>query len=80
VSIWASWIMAVRLGIRTSLARWDTTAIRFGMAGLISLPYLAAATGPHYHYERVNVNSYWARAKRRERNSEIWPRHVTFFE
>src|SRR5262249_52523053 len=40
VSIWASWIVAVRFGIRTSLAPWDITAIRFGVAGLILLPYL----------------------------------------
>lgn len=40
VSIWASWIVAVRLGIRTSLAPWDIVAIRFGVAGLILLPYL----------------------------------------
>jgi hypothetical protein len=40
VSIWAGWIVAVRLGIRTSLAPWDIVAIRFGVAGLILLPYL----------------------------------------
>jgi drug/metabolite transporter (DMT)-like permease len=40
VGIWASWIVAVRLGIRTSLQPWDITAIRFGVAGLILLPYL----------------------------------------
>jgi drug/metabolite transporter (DMT)-like permease len=40
VSIWASWIVAVRLGIRTSLKPWDIAAIRFGVAGLILLPYL----------------------------------------
>ena len=40
VSIWASWIVAVRLGIRTSLTPWDITALRFGVAGLILLPYL----------------------------------------
>ena len=40
VSIWASWIIAVRLGLRTSLTPWDITAIRFGVAGLILLPYL----------------------------------------
>jgi drug/metabolite transporter (DMT)-like permease len=40
VSMWASWILAVRLGIRTSLTPWDITAIRFGVAGLILLPYL----------------------------------------
>ena len=40
VSIWASWIVSVRLGLRTSLTPWDITAIRFGVAGLILLPYL----------------------------------------
>jgi drug/metabolite transporter (DMT)-like permease len=40
VTIWASWIVAVRLGIRTSLKPWDITAIRFAVAGLILLPYL----------------------------------------
>lgn len=40
VTIWASWILAVRLGIRTSLTPWDITAIRFGVAGMILLPYL----------------------------------------
>ncbi len=40
VSIWASWIVAVRLGIRTSLAPWDIVAIRFGVAGLSLLPFL----------------------------------------
>jgi drug/metabolite transporter (DMT)-like permease len=40
VGIWASWIVAVRFGIRTSLKPWDIVAIRFGVAGLILLPYL----------------------------------------
>jgi hypothetical protein len=40
VSIWASWIVAVRLGIKISLQPWDIVAIRFGVAGLILLPYL----------------------------------------
>ena len=40
VSLWAAWIVAVRLGIKTSLQPWDITAIRFGVAGLILLPYL----------------------------------------
>ena len=38
--MWAAWIVAVRLGIRTSLQPRDITAIRFGVAGLILLPYL----------------------------------------
>ncbi|HWB49633.1 MAG TPA: DUF2478 domain-containing protein [Stellaceae bacterium] len=40
VSMWTAWILAVRLGIRTNLTPWDITAIRFGVAGLILLPYL----------------------------------------
>jgi hypothetical protein len=40
VSIWASWIVAARLGLRTNLTPWDITAIRFGVAGSILLPYL----------------------------------------
>ena len=40
MGIWASWILAVRLGIRTSLQPWDIVAIRFAVAGLILLPYL----------------------------------------
>jgi drug/metabolite transporter (DMT)-like permease len=38
--MWVSWILAVRLGIRTSLTPWDITALRFGVAGVILLPYL----------------------------------------
>ena len=40
VSIWAIWIVAARLGLKTSLTPWGITAIRFGVAGLIMLPYL----------------------------------------
>jgi drug/metabolite transporter (DMT)-like permease len=40
VSIWAGWIVVARLGLRTSLAPEDITAIRFAVAGLILLPYL----------------------------------------
>jgi drug/metabolite transporter (DMT)-like permease len=40
VSIWASWIVAARFGLRTSLTAWDITAVRFGVAGVILLPYL----------------------------------------
>jgi drug/metabolite transporter (DMT)-like permease len=40
VGLWASWMVAVRLGIKTSLAPWDIVAIRFVVAGLILLPYL----------------------------------------
>jgi drug/metabolite transporter (DMT)-like permease len=39
VSIWVSWIVAARLGLRTSLTPWDITAIRCGVSGLILLPY-----------------------------------------
>jgi drug/metabolite transporter (DMT)-like permease len=40
VSIWSGWIVAARLGLKTSLTPWDITAIRFGVAGVIVLPYL----------------------------------------
>jgi drug/metabolite transporter (DMT)-like permease len=40
VSIWAAFIVVSRLGIRTSLTPWDVAAIRFGVAGLLLLPYL----------------------------------------
>lgn len=40
VSIWATWVVAVRFGVRTSLTPWDITAIRFAVAGAILLPYV----------------------------------------
>jgi drug/metabolite transporter (DMT)-like permease len=40
VSMWAGWVVAARLGVQTSLTPWDITAIRFGVAGVILLPYL----------------------------------------
>lgn len=40
VSLWASWIVAVRFGIRTSFTPWDITALRFVVAGTILVPYL----------------------------------------
>ena len=40
VSIWSGWIVASRLSLEASLTPWDITAIRFGVAGLIVLPYL----------------------------------------
>jgi len=39
VSIWSGWIVVARLGLRTSLTPWDIAALRFGVAGLILLPY-----------------------------------------
>ena len=40
VCIWAAFIVVSRLGIRTSLTPWDVAAIRFGVAGVLLLPYL----------------------------------------
>src|SRR3954470_12178250 len=40
VSIWAGWIVVARLGLRTALTPWDIAALRFGVAGLLLLPYL----------------------------------------
>lgn len=39
VSIWSGWIVVARLGLRTSLTPWDIAALRFGVAGLLLLPY-----------------------------------------
>lgn len=38
--IWAAMIVVARLGLRTSLTPWDITALRFGVGGLLLLPYL----------------------------------------
>jgi drug/metabolite transporter (DMT)-like permease len=40
VSIWSGWIVVARLGLRTSLSPWDIAALRFGVAGLLLLPYV----------------------------------------
>lgn len=40
VSIWSGWIVVARLGLRTSLTPWDIAALRFGVAGLVLLPYV----------------------------------------
>jgi len=40
VSIWSGWIVVARLGLRASLTPWDIAALRFGVAGLLLLPYL----------------------------------------
>jgi drug/metabolite transporter (DMT)-like permease len=39
-SIWAGWIVVARLGLRTGLTPWDVAALRFGVGGLLLLPYL----------------------------------------
>ena len=41
VCIWGAFIVVSRLGVRTSLTPWDVAAIRFSVAGVILLPYLA---------------------------------------
>jgi drug/metabolite transporter (DMT)-like permease len=40
VTIWASFIVAARYGVRTRLAPWDIAAIRFAVSGLLLLPYV----------------------------------------
>src|SRR6201987_2171924 len=40
VSIWSGWIVVARLGLRSSLAPWDIAALRFGVAGLLMLPFV----------------------------------------
>ena len=39
-SIWSGWIVVARLGLRTSLTPWDIAALRFGVAGILLLPYV----------------------------------------
>ena len=40
VSIWSGWIVVARLGLKGSLTPWDIAALRFGVAGLLLLPYV----------------------------------------
>src|SRR5437763_3943633 len=40
VTIWSAWIVVARLGLRASLTPWDIAALRFGVAGLLLLPYV----------------------------------------
>lgn len=40
VSIWSGWIVVARLGLLTSLTPWDIAALRFGVAGVLLLPYV----------------------------------------
>jgi drug/metabolite transporter (DMT)-like permease len=40
VSIWSGGIVAVGLGLRSSLTPWDIAAVRFAVAGLLLLPYV----------------------------------------
>jgi drug/metabolite transporter (DMT)-like permease len=40
VSIWSGWIVVARLGLKSSLTPWDIAALRFGVAGLLLVPYI----------------------------------------
>jgi drug/metabolite transporter (DMT)-like permease len=39
-SIWSGWIVVARLGVTTSLTPWDIAALRFGVGGMLLVPYL----------------------------------------
>ena len=39
-TIWAGWIVVARRGVSTTLTPWDIAALRFGVGGLVLLPYL----------------------------------------
>jgi len=43
VSIWAGNIVVAGLGLKSSLTPWDISAIRFGVAGVLLLPFLLQA-------------------------------------
>lgn len=38
ISIWVSWMLATRWGVRSTLSIWDLSALRFASAGLVLLP------------------------------------------
>ena len=40
VAIWSGWIVVARIGLKNSLSPWDIAALRFGVAGLLLLPYV----------------------------------------
>jgi drug/metabolite transporter (DMT)-like permease len=40
ILIWSGWLVAAQISLRTSLTPWDIVALRFGVAGVILLPYL----------------------------------------
>jgi drug/metabolite transporter (DMT)-like permease len=40
VGIWSGGIVLVGFGLRTNLTAWDLAAVRFGVAGLLLLPYV----------------------------------------
>src|ERR1700719_1207583 len=40
VSIWSGWMVVARLGLRSNFTPWDIAAIRFGVAGLLMLPFV----------------------------------------
>ena len=42
VSIWSGWIVVARLGLKTNLTPWDIAALRFGVAGLLLMPYVVS--------------------------------------
>jgi drug/metabolite transporter (DMT)-like permease len=42
VSIWSGWIVVARLGLKSNLTPWDIAALRFGLAGVLLLPYVVS--------------------------------------
>src|ERR1043166_8500096 len=40
VAIWSGGLVFVGLGLRTSMSPWDIAAVRFAVAGVLTLPYL----------------------------------------
>jgi drug/metabolite transporter (DMT)-like permease len=39
LALWSSWVVISRLGVTSSLTAWDVTALRFGTAGVVILPW-----------------------------------------
>jgi drug/metabolite transporter (DMT)-like permease len=40
-AIWVGWNVITRLAVTTGLQKWDITALRLGVAGLVLLPVAA---------------------------------------
>lgn len=55
VSVWASFILISRLAGKSVLTPWDTTALRFGTAAVVLLPFVIFKTGIRHFFTRQFV-------------------------
>ena len=62
LSVWASFILISRLAGKSVLTPWDTTALRFGTAAVVLLPYVLLKMDISFF---IGDLSWW-------RCSEVW--------